>query len=352
MEWHHGGDWAGFQRQYGCSPMDFSANVSPLGLPEGVREAVRQTLDHCERYPDPFCRDLVRSIGQTIDVPEEWILCGNGAGDLIYRVILARRPRTALVTAPTFSEYANALRSVDCRILEYHLLPEKGFRISQDMISVITGDLDMIVLCEPNNPTGVTTDPHLLRKILRRCEDCNVLLVVDECFNGFLDYPKEHSLLTQGKGSSQLLVLNAFTKSYGMAGLRLGYAVCSDRTILEGMLRSGPPWPVSAPAQAAGVAALKDKTYPLRLRELLSVQRPYLKRELARCGARDIQGEANYLFFSHPDSALADKLKERNILIRTCSDYSGLGKGWYRTAIRTAEDNRTLIREMHRVVNL
>ena len=193
-------------------------------------------------------------------------------------------------------------------------------------------------------------DPELLKGILQRCEQCNILLVVDECFNGLLDHPEAHSLLPRVNDSSHLIILNAFTKSYGMAGLRLGYAVSSDKTLLDAMRKSGPPWPVSVPAQAAGTAALRDTTYPLRLRKLISLQRTYLKQELEQCGAQNVQGEANYLFFFHDDVNLADKLKERNILIRPCSNFHGLGEGWFRTAVRTKEENQRLIFEIRQVV--
>ena len=105
----HGGDIAGYFDQYGCEPLDFSANVSPLGLPEGVRRAVIDSLSTADQYPDPLCRRLRAAIGAFEGADPARILCGNGAADLIFRLVLAVKPKTALVPAPTFAEYETAL---------------------------------------------------------------------------------------------------------------------------------------------------------------------------------------------------------------------------------------------------
>ena len=101
MQLVHGGDWAGYRAQFGRDALDFSANVSPLGLPEGVAQAITAALPHADRYPDPLCRELRAKLALHEQLPEEQILCGNGAADLIFRLVLARRPRAALVTAPS-----------------------------------------------------------------------------------------------------------------------------------------------------------------------------------------------------------------------------------------------------------
>ena len=105
----HGGDWMSYRERFGRDALDFSANVSPLGLPEGVAQAIREALTEADRYPDPLCRELRAKLALHEGVPAEQILCGNGAADLIFRLVWAAKPRRALVTAPTFAEYAAAL---------------------------------------------------------------------------------------------------------------------------------------------------------------------------------------------------------------------------------------------------
>ncbi len=323
MELSHGGDWVGYEREYGLPLLDFSANVSPFGIPERVKQAAAQALDRAEHYPDPLCRELREKLSEYHNIPAEWILCGNGASDLIYRLALAKRPQTALVTAPAFSEYENALSLCGCSVTRFPLYAEDGFTVTEKILTEITPELDMLFLCEPNNPTGRTTDRRLLEAILERCAACGTLLVVDECFNDLLDAPEEHTLFGFVSGVSDLLILRAFTKSCGMAGLRLGYALCRDAELLERMRESGPPWAVSGPAQAAGLTALGCQVCP---------------------------GEANFLLFFSPVPDLGERLRKRGILLRDCSNYRGLGPGWYRASVRTGEENQALLQTIREVL--
>lgn len=143
-------------------PLDFSANVSPLGVLWAVRRAVAKAARQAARYPDPLCRRLTEALALHEKVEQKQILCGNGAADLIFRVVLAKKPRTALVTAPTFAEYGQALETVDCRVKQHMLTEENGFAVTPTILEEITPELDMLFLCEPNNPTGALTEPVLL----------------------------------------------------------------------------------------------------------------------------------------------------------------------------------------------
>lgn len=346
----HGGDWAGFQREYGGVPLDFSANVSPLGLPEGVREAVDRALGEAGWYPDPLCRALREKLGACYGVPPEWILCGCGAADLIYRLAAVKRGGRALLTAPAFSEYENALALWGCQVSRFALREETGFAVTEDILSAVTPGLDLLFLCEPNNPTGRTTDRRLLDRILERCAQCGTLLAVDECFNDLLDDPEGHTLLSQLPRRENLLVLRAFTKSRGLAGLRLGYVLSRNRALLEAMEHAGPPWAVSGPAQAAGIAALEDGAYLPALQELVRRERPRLAAGLAALGCRVCPGEANYLLFYCGVPDLPRKLGERGVLLRDCSNYHGLCPGWYRAAVRGAEENGAFLNIMKEVL--
>lgn len=346
MKLTHGGDWAGFQAEFGEMPLDFSANVSPLGLPEGVRRAIVESLPHADRYPDPLCRSLREKLAAHHGIPAQRILCGNGAADLIFRLALAVRPRAALVTAPTFSEYEQALKAVGCGVERFVLAEESGFAVTEALLPRIAPALDVLFLCEPNNPTGRTTDPRLLRRILDRCAECGTLLVVDECFNEFLDDPAAHTLIDELPAHPNLILLKAFTKWYAMAGVRLGCALCGDEALPERMRAAGQPWAVSSLAQAAGIAALDEAEYGDRLRRLIRSQRPRMHSALAALGCRVYPGEANYLLFFHPDPHLADRLRARGVLLRDCSNYPGLGPGYYRAAVRTEAENDAFLRAM------
>ena len=335
----HGGDWAGFQAQYGALPLDFSASVSPLGLPQGVKQAVTDAQEQASRYPDPQCRRLRAGLARAHGVPPRAILCGSGAADLIYRLARALGPGRALLPVPTFSEYGRALEGAGWQLQPFLLSPGEDFSLPRDFLQAITPGLDLVVLCQPNNPTGRAVPPPLMGEILARCRSQGVLLMVDECFSDFLDPPQTLAGEVMGGG---LLVLRAFTKFYAMAGLRLGYCLCGEAALLERMERAGPPWAVSSLAQEAGLAALQEADYAARLRRLIGEQRPLLKGTLEGCGCRVVPGQANFLLFFHPDPLLAQKLAQKGVLIRSCRDFPGLGPGWYRTAVWTGEGNRRL----------
>ncbi len=345
----HGGDWAGFEREFGASPLDFSANVSPLGLPEGVKAAAMQALGVADRYPDPLCRALREAIAVHENVPTEYCLCGNGAADLIFRVVQAIRPKRALLTAPTFAEYGAALDSVGCEITRWELREADEFQLKKGVLDVITPDIDMVFLCEPNNPTGITTDPALMEHICDRCKQANTWLVLDECFLDFVDAPERHTKKHRLADMPKLLLLRSFTKLYAMAGLRLGYCLSTNTELLEAMRLSGAPWAVSGVAQATGIAALEETEYVQRVRTLTARERERMKRGLGELRLTVIPGEANYLLFRGP-SGLVEKLRRRGILLRGCGNFAGLDDTWYRTAIRTAEENNRFLTTLREVL--
>ena len=344
----HGGDWAGYRAQFGHDALDFSANVSPLGLPQGVADAITAALPHADRYPDPLCRDLRAKLSLHEGIPADHILCGNGAADLIFRLVWAKKPRTALVTAPTFAEYAAALDTVGCTVRRHFLKAENGFAVTEDFLSALTPEVNMVFLCQPNNPTGQLTPLPLVERILRRCEACGALLVLDECFLDFLpdcDTLTAKSLLE----SKNLLILKAFTKLYGMAGVRLGYCLSGNTALLDAMQNAGQPWAVSSLAQAAGLAALDETAYVEQVRALIAQQRPRLTAGLRALGLRVLDGRANYLLFQGPET-LGDALQPQGVVLRSCANYPGLDGSWYRTAVRTGPENEQLLKTLAEVL--
>ena len=206
----------------------------------------------------------------------------------------------------------------------------------------------MVFLCQPNNPTGQLTTLPLVEQILHRCAACGTLLVVDECF---LDFLPDHALHTAKGllGAGDLVILKAFTKLYGMAGVRLGYALSADTALLEQMQACGQPWGVSSLAQAAGLAALEETAYVEKVRALIAEQRPRLTTGLRALGLRVLDGRANYLLFQAPET-LGEALRQRGAVLRSCANYPGLGPGWYRTAVRTRPENEQLLKLLAEVL--
>lgn len=338
----HGGDIYG-----GEVELDFSANTNPFGTPKGIIDAVQAALPEMHRYPDPYCRKLVQAISDFEGVPKEYILCGNGAADLIYAYCEALCPKVAVELAPTFSEYALGLERVGCKVKRYYLQQERKFELDEDFLSYLTETKpDVVFLCNPNNPTGKTIAPSLLENILTIGTKYNIRLFVDECFLDLSD--SGESLKPFLVENPNLFILKAFTKSYGMAGIRLGYCLSSDSALLEQMSKAVQPWNVSSLAQTAGVAALQEQEFLQNTKELVAVERQWLKAELEALGFWACPSSANYLLFKG-SADLHLKLKEKKIAIRNCDNYYGLGQGWYRIAVRRPEENEALIRAIKEV---
>ncbi len=333
----HGGD---VYRHPGV--LDFSSNINPLGTPESVIQAACESMREISCYPDVLQEKLLTALADYEQLPEDALICGNGAAEVIFSFVHAIRPERALVTAPSFAEYEGALQAADCDVIYFDLKEEDGFVLPETYLESLTPDLDMAFLCNPNNPTGCTIDPELLNKILERCRDHSIWLLVDECFQDFLDEPHSLSVKAQLDSFPQLFILKAFTKRYAVPGIRLGYGLSANPELLCAMSRVVQPWNVSVPAQAAGTAALKEEAYVNEARALIRQERTFLKEGLNDLGFRVFDSRANYVFFRGPEG-LQEKALEKNVLIRSCANYRGLTEGYYRVAVRKHEENIRLL---------
>lgn len=337
----HGGDIYSYKHTQDL--LDFSANISPLGLPNSVKSALVQSMDSWNRYPDPHCRELKNLLAEKHKTPDDFICCGNGAADLIFKAVQVLNPRCAMVTVPTFSEYRHALCSVGCMIIDFCLDEKSEFKLTETILTVLKKPLDLLVLCNPNNPTGQTIDPDLLEKILTVCAKNNIYVLLDECFVPFINNCEANSKISELEKFPNLLILRAFTKLYAMAGLRLGYLLCSDKTLIQKIDAYGQPWSVSTPAQTAGIAALKDTDYVDSVLRVIAVERIYLINAFKKLGLYVYGSDANYLFFKCRLTDLKEQLLAKNIFIRSCANFHGLNKQFYRISIRNHEDNQRLI---------
>ncbi len=342
---NHGGEIYG--RHY---RLDYSVNVNCMGTPASVIEAAAKGAALSAQYPDVNCRELRTALASFLNVKERQIVFGNGAADVIFSAILARKPEKVLVPAPTFAEYEQAARVVDAQMVYYRLKEELDFQMDKGFLEALTPDVDMVFLCNPNNPTGHVVKKQDLLAILDRCLENDIFLVVDECFNEFLENPKAYSLVPELEKYENLMILKAFTKTYAMAGLRLGYGLSANEVFMKKMAECNQPWAVSIPAQFAGVAALKETVYVAESMKLLRKESIFLKSELGRLGFKIFDSQANYIFFkAAPD--LKKACGERGILIRDCSNYIGLSPGYFRISVKRHEENLELVRVLEEIVN-
>lgn len=334
----HGGEIYNIENRV----IDFSININPLGMPQEVMEVGVDAVELSAVYPDTNCSELKIALAEKYMLNSENIVCGNGAGELIFAICQGIKPKKVLITAPSFSEYKRAAMAVEAEIIEYPLYEKNSFMPEKDIIAAIK-EVDLAFLCNPHNPTGVLWKN--CRTMVKSCPDTTI--VIDECFMDFVDVPETMS--TYVDKYKNLVVLNAFTKIYAMAGVRLGFCLC-NKNIADKIKAVLQPWNVSLIAQKMGVEALKCEDFVERTINYVNTERFRLETALKDLGIKFFKGSANFiLIYSEID--LYNELLEHNILIRDCSNFDNLGKGYYRIAIGSEENNSKLIYALRQIID-
>lgn len=331
--------------------LDFSSNINPLGIPDSVKKACFNSIEHSNKYPDINSRELVKSISINENVPESFIFPSNGAAEAIFRIVFYLNPKKGLVTAPAFSEYESALKSARGAVEYYNLLKENNFKIQDDILNYINPEINIVFLCNPNNPTGQLTNKETLENIIKFCKQLNIFVVIDECFLDFVQNKEDFSTVNLLNTYDNLIVLKAFTKIYAIPGIRLGYCMSSNIQLIEGLKISGPPWNVSNIAQEAGKAALQEKEYVKKSVLYINEQRKYLNDELNKLNIKTYDSYANYILFKIYDKIdLKEEMLKKNILIRSCSNYKNLSDDYYRIAVKSSEENKQFINTLKEII--
>lgn len=326
--------------------LDYSANINPFGTPPQVIEAMRTSLSSVRHYPDPYCSELIQEIAHFEKIPAEYFLCGNGAAELIYAYCNAVKPETAGLAAPTFSEYEAALKPVGTKIISYSLQQANNFDLDNRFFDFLCEHkMQVLFLCNPNNPTGRLIPQSILEDTLDYCRSHRTKLFLDESFISL----SEQGVSMKGflKEYPELFILKSLTKSYGLAGVRLGYCMCADTKLLFAISNVTQQWNVSSVAQAAGIAALKRTEFLAESTKVIFTERQWLQKQLESLGFFVCPSHANYILFKAARD-LDVQLQKKGIAIRNCANYKGLGEGWYRIAVKQHFQNEQLIEAIHK----
>ncbi len=331
---------------------DFSVNLNPLGVPGSILRYLEQAEDELMKYPDQDCTGLRHKIAEADGIDEREIVCGNGASELIDLVLRASETERVLLPVPTFTGYERALENIGAEVERYRLTAEKGFILPEAFADEIErsagkGGTLMLILCNPNNPTGRMIKPELLKEISEICEKKKIRLLLDECYLGMLNGGMKRSLRTSVKKLRHLIVLDAFTKKYAMPGLRLGYLISGDPALLDRVRALQAEWSVSTLAQKAGILALQEREWLREAGILIESERGYLAEALRESGFTVYDSEAGFLMFQ-TDKELMEPLLEQGFLIRSCENIPGLNGSFYRIAVKRHEENEELMRAIRR----
>jgi threonine-phosphate decarboxylase len=329
--------------------IDFSSNVSPVSLPAKVTQIIKNNVKNISRYPDPESLEFKLALEKHLKLNSENIIVGNGSAELIHQAVYIFKPKVALLVSPTFSEYESALFNAGTTIKYLRLREKDGFDVSvKEIIEKLHG-INMMFLCNPNNPTGTIISRGDLISLLKACRPEKIMLVLDEAF---IDLAEENSLIDL-VSNNNLLILRSMTKFFGLAGLRLGYAVGNKKFIgkLENFRQ---PWTVNIFAQGVGAKLIQDKEFKKMSTDILLKEREFLYGQLLRIkGLKPYPSQANFILIkiSTPLSSgsLQRQLLKQGILVRDCSNFRGLDDKFIRVAVRERKDNLRLISELRAI---
>lgn len=340
---YHGGDIYRNQIR-----LDFSVNTNPLGMPDPVKEALHQAVEEAENYPDIRAQALSAAVTEQLQVRKEQLVFGNGASELFHAVLHAIKPSKILIPVPSFLGYEEAAKAIDCEVIFYEMKKEENFCLTDRILDVLDENISLVFLANPNNPVGNLVEPELIFQIAEKCRQCDITLVLDECFMELTGKEQTYSFLKRLDEFPNVVVIRAFTKLYAIPGVRLGYLVC-EQNLAEKIRLQLPEWNLSVFAQRAGVAAIKEQEYIVRAVVCIQTQRQFLLEELQAAGCSVFDSDADYLLF-YSEMPLYELFLQRGILIRDCSNFRGLQRGYYRIAVKSEEQNRMfaeVLREIH-----
>ena len=330
--------------------LDFSVNLNPLGMPEEAAGAIIRSAERAGAYPDTLQEEVRAAIASVSGITPDNVWAGCGASELILACVRAAAPKEALLFDPCFAGYRHALNAAGCHVTSHILGGESGFSITAEDVRAIGDDTDIVFVCDPANPSGVNMDEGVLTALLDWAAKAGAAVILDESFYPMSDkaYPdpeRRSSKLLSGYGN--LCIIRSLTKILAVPGIRAGYVMSAADNIRR-IAAQLPEWNlpvVSEEVIRTGIGIVSDGDFLSRMHGVICRERARLEKELEERDYRVIYGNASYILFNGPED-LYDRLLQREILIRDCSDFSGLGKGWYRIAVKSPEENESFIKTL------
>lgn len=353
-EHFHGSDLEKIEAVYGIKKEDitsFSANVNPLGISYQLRQELAAHIDAITTYPDREYLQLRKCIGKYTGTNYQNILVGNGSTELISLVIQLLHPKKALIVGPTYSEYEHEVALEGGRSHYFRLREQDDFRLNlQDLQEALKQDIDLLVLCNPNNPTSSQVDRQAMRSILDTCKEKDIFVMVDETYVEFSESAEKITSIPLTEYYNNIIILRGISKFFAAPGLRLGYAICGNRQLLKEIDSKKNPWTINSLAAIAGEIMFQDETYIADTRQLISSERTRICQLLDQCPS------VKY-YPPHGNFMLVQILKEgvtshhlfeaairKGLMIRDCSTFPFLDNKYIRFCFMMPEDNDALLK--------
>jgi threonine-phosphate decarboxylase len=346
----HGGDLLSYENYYDGELIDYSSNINPLGPPKGLEKVLIDSFNSLESYPDIKYRRLKKSISNYLKCNDENIVVGNGAVELIDNfIILSNR---VFVCTPSFSEYEKRAIVHGKEVIR---VPYKDdFTI--DILS-IGGKIqkgDLVILGNPNNPTGLRIDKIELIMLYNLIKKTKSYLLLDEAFFEFCPMDYDSIEVFRNTNYENLGIIRAATKFFALPGIRLGYG-CTSIDLAEKISNIELPWSINSLAESAGNYIFQNKEYIEESKEYIRKERDYLFKELSNIeGIRVYPTETNYILIellNWKEEYVFKFFLQRGIVIRKCSSFIGLDNNHIRVAVKNRENNIKLMEIFKKLEN-
>lgn len=324
--------------------IDFSVNINPFGYPKGIESYIIKTLKEINKYPEIDGVTSKKYIANNLGVNHENIIIGNGAIELIYLYAKLFINKDIVVIQPTFNEYQRAFAPYNCRLINYITMEEEEFKINASKLMSFLKEIkpDLVILCNPNNPTGSFMPYEEMLEIFKYSKEENISWLIDESFIDFTDKESAIKYISE----YPLFIVHSLTKFFGVPGLRIGYGIAS-KEVINKLHKYKEPWSLNSFALNLLPVIINDYDYIAKTKRWINKERKYLFDSLS--AIKDIsvfETKTNFFLCKYLLSStieLQDKLLQKGIYIRTCEDFVGLGNNYFRIAIKSREDNDKLI---------
>ena len=367
MDFHGGNIYRIFREKNITEILDYSSNINPYGVPESLKRKITENIGILERYPDPDYVELREKLAKLNNVDISNITVGNGATESIFLFMKVLKPEKVLIVSPTFGEYERAVKAWDGSEIrkieiEYFELEEKDeFWLNiRKLKKELKKKYDLLIICNPNNPTGKFLKMAETEEILRECNRYDTKLFIDEAFIEFLEDGLKESIVNSGENKKNLFVTRAFTKFFAIPGLRLGYGIYFDKNLEKKIAEKKEPWSVNNIAEMAGITVLDDVEYIEKTLKWITKEKKYMYEKLNEIlGIKAYKTEVNFICVKIKDEQaskgmtvkkLRGKMLERGILIRDASNFKFLDERFFRMAIKDRRSNDRIIRVLKEIL--
>ncbi|MDD3222686.1 MAG: aminotransferase class I/II-fold pyridoxal phosphate-dependent enzyme [Clostridia bacterium] len=352
-EHFHGSDLEKIEEIYHI-PKDeitsFAANVNPIGISPKLRATLAEHIDDITGYPEREYTSLRKCIGSYVNADFKNIIVGNGSTELISLFIKILNPQKALILGPSYSEYEREVTLTGGTSRYYRLDESNGFSVHVDLMTEqLKQNIDLLIMCNPNNPTSTAISLADMRRILDICKEYGIYVLVDETYVEFADKIQDVTAIPLAQYYNNIIILRGISKFFAAPGLRLGYAICGNRDLVKNVVSRQDPWTINTLAAIAGEIMFTDTDYIAQTRELISSERERICRELDTfSGLTYYKPQANFILLKIlKDDVTAKNVFEsaiqKKLMIRDCSDFPFLNNKYFRFCIMMPEKNNELI---------